>query len=126
VPVAAGARIGESGCKVCLWVRGRLEKLMDLTAEAESSPTVCLSLPEPRRKEGDGADGRDPPVSDRVRERGRGRWAREALGPDWAVAKRAGRGNSELFLFSFIQNCDICLILCKNLCADPKIMRIFV
>ena len=50
-------------------MRVRLGKLTRLTAEAERSPTACLSSPEPRRKEEDGADGRDPPVSDRVRER---------------------------------------------------------
>ena len=119
MPVATRARIGESGCKGCLWVRGRLGKLARLTAEAESSPMACLSSPKPQRKEEDGADRRDPPVSDSVRERGRGRWTREALGPVWAKAKRADRGNSELFLFSFFQNCDICLILCNKSCADP-------
>jgi hypothetical protein len=34
-----------------------------------SSPTACLGSPEPRREVGDGSDGRDPPVSGRVRER---------------------------------------------------------
>ena len=48
----------------------RLGKLARLTAEAKSSPMACLSSPKPRREVGDGADGRDLPVSDRVRERG--------------------------------------------------------
>ena len=64
-------------------MRGRLGKLARLPAEAESSPMACLSSPKPRREVGDGADGRDPPVSDRVRERGM------ALG---AGSARAGLG----------------------------------
>jgi hypothetical protein len=95
VPVAAGARIGESGCKGCLWVRGRLGKLTRLTAEAESSP-------KPRRKEEDGADGRDPPVSDRVRERemalGAGS-ARAGLGRDQVGRPRS---TARFFLFLFV------------------------
>ena len=67
-------------------MRGRLGKLARLTAEAESSPMACLSSPKSRREVGDGADGRDPPVSDRVRERGM------ALG---AGSARAGLGQGQ-------------------------------
>ena len=86
-------------------MRVELGKLARPTAEAESSPTACLSSPEPRHKEEDGADGRDPPVSDRVRERGCPRMTREALGPAWAGCKRAGLFHTVTFLFfPFVQN----------------------
>jgi len=105
VPVATGARIGESGCKGCLWVRGRLGKLTRLTAEAESSPMACLSSPKPRRKEEDGADRRDLPVSDRVRRRACARSARVGRA---GAGRPAGRfpGLSlrrSVFLFLFMQ-----------------------
>jgi len=68
-------------------VRVELGKLERPTAEAESLPTACLSSPEPRHKEEDGANGRDPPVSDRVRER-------EVSAQD-AGSARAGLGQSQ-------------------------------
>ena len=102
MPVATGARKRESGCKGCLWVRGGLGKLTRLTAEARSSLTACLSSPKPRRKEEDGADGRDPPVSDRVRERemalGAGS-ARAGLGHDQVGRPRS---TARFFLFIFV------------------------
>ena len=77
------------------------------------------------RREGR-ADGWGYPVSDRVRERERAQGAGSA---------RAGLGQSQAgrpkehsvcFLFSFMQNYDVCLILYNKLCADPKIIKIFV
>ena len=103
-PVAARARIGESGCKEGLQVRKGPGKLARLTAEVGSSPALSLSSPEPWREVGDASDGRVPPVSVRVREGGpqRAQSAREnAPGPTWAVPQRAACAAVLLFFFLF-------------------------
>jgi hypothetical protein len=73
-------------------------------AQAGSSPTARWSSPELRHEVEDGTDGRDPPVSVRVRGGGS---ARDPLG----LSTRAGVGRSQagravawLFLFLFIAN----------------------
>jgi len=83
-------------------VRVELGKLARPTAEAESSPAITLSSPERWREEEDGADGRDPPVSDRVREGECPRRTQEALEPAWAGRKRAGRVAQCASSFSFL------------------------
>jgi len=82
--------------------------------------------PEPRRKEEDGTDGRDPPVSDRVRGRAR-------AAPVWAGRERAGlraelqaAHHTVAFPFSFYAIFALCLILYNKSCANPKMMKLFV
>ena len=78
MPVVAGARVGESGCKEGLRVRERPEMLAHPTAEAGSSPARSRSSPERWREVEDASDGRDPPVSVCVRGGGSARSARES------------------------------------------------
>jgi hypothetical protein len=106
MPVAAGARMGESECKEGLQVRKGPGKPARLTAEVGSSPALSLSSPEPWREVGDAPDGRVPPVSVRVREKGGGAAARAVragglagrLGPS---PSRPPALHSALFLFLF-------------------------
>ena len=60
-----------------------MEKLARPTAEAEGSPARSLSSPEWWREEEEACDGRDLPISGRVRGRAR-------AVPAWAERKRAG------------------------------------
>jgi len=84
-------------------LRERPEVLAHPTAEAGSSPAMSWSSPEPRREEEGESDGRDPPVSGRVRERQR---AQRPRGP----SARAGLGRSQagrprdqcVFFFLFV------------------------
>ena len=110
-------------------MRGELRVLSHPTAEAGSSPTACLGSPEPRREEEEGSDGRDPPVSDPQREEGSsacvGRLGPRLNGPACGPSSWAAR-SIVLFPFSFYAKFVLCLILCRKLFADPKIMKIFV
>ena len=47
-------------------MREEVETLARPAMGAGGSPTACLGSPEPRREVGDGIDGLDPPVNDRV------------------------------------------------------------
>jgi len=83
--VAEGDRRAYSAAWMFQGVREGLELLARPAAEAGSSPTACLGSPEPRREIGDGTDGRDPPVSDRV-------WEREPARDAWDAWAGLGRG----------------------------------
>ena len=105
MPVAAGARMGESECKEGLQVRKGPGKPARLTAEVGSSPALSLSSPESWREVDDVPDGRVPSVSVRMREEGEAAARAVRAG---GLAGRLGPGpsrppalHSALFLFPF-------------------------
>ena len=101
MPVVAGARVGEHGCKEGLRVRERPEMLAHPTAEAGSSPARSRSSPERWREVEDASDGRDPPVSGRVRESARGPRGRALAGRLGPGPSRPPVQHSALSLFPF-------------------------
>ena len=82
----------------------------------------------PAEREGEGgSDGRDPPVSDRVRGEARAQRSRRSSADGSACGPSSWAAHGiVLFSFFFYAVFALYLNLCNKSCADPKIMKIFV